>query len=162
VLEATSTEQAESDHNPLLLRFALSEDPCMPSAPAPAPSRCQQLLFGLLLIGFATPGWAISPQTEREIVPLLAYIAAANCEFERNGDTRTPAEAHSHIEMKYRHTRNDISSTEDFIKYAATESSWTGLPYKVRCDGVVQNTSVRLLAELQRIRSATTPSNPAQ
>lgn len=119
--------------------------------------------IGLLLVLLAPCAWAISPQTEQEIDQLIAYIAAADCEFERNGDTVSPAKARSHIELKYGNTRKYINSTEDFIKYAASESSWTGRPYKVRCNGVEQNTSVWLNAELQRLRAAqnaASQSNP--
>lgn len=125
-----------------------------PAQPFSAP----RLLLTALLLTLSPISWAISPQTEQEIDQLLAYIGAADCEFERNGDTKTPAQAQAHIELKYGNTRKYISSTEDFIKYAASESSWTGRPYKVRCNGVEQTTSVWLNAELQRLRAAKTPA----
>jgi len=124
-----------------------------PAKPITAP----RLLLTALLLALSPFSWAISPQTEQEIQHLLTYIAAADCEFERNGDTKSPAQAHAHIELKYGNTRKYISSTEDFIKYAASESSWTGRPYKVRCNGVEQTTSVWLNAELKRLR-ATEPA----
>ncbi len=69
--------------------------------------------------------------------------------------TRHPAaEGVSHIEKKYNYFRDDIESTEDFIKYSATKSTMSGDYYTVSCPGKKTiKTKDWLLSELQRFRS---------
>jgi len=107
----------------------------------------------VMLLFQAATSWAITPQTEQEIDQLLAFIGNSACQFERNGSTHTAIKARSHIELKYGNTRKYIDSTEDFIKYAATKSSFTGRPYMIRCNGKEQPTARWLLDELAHIRS---------
>jgi hypothetical protein len=55
---------------------------------------------------------------------------------------------------KYLVTGNQIITTEDFIEKAATKSSFTGEPYKVRCNGGATVTSNQWLrAELAQLRT---------
>lgn len=57
--------------------------------------------------------------------------------FYRNGiwqDSKT-AQAHLYDKYKYLMAVNLIDTTEDFIKMAATESSFSDQPYEVSCNG---------------------------
>ena len=61
-------------------------------------------------------------------------------------------QASQHIEKKYDHYKEKITTAEDFIQYSATKSSLTGKPYKVFCNGVHMNSSDWLKAELAKMR----------
>jgi hypothetical protein len=108
------------------------------------------LMPGLLLVPVARA----EPPTnvQMEVNFLLGYIEGSGCEFYRN-DSKT---AQAHLRDKYRFlvARNLISTTEDFIERAATESSFSGQPYKARCNGGATVTSGQWLRdELARFRT---------
>ena len=88
-----------------------------------------------------------------EIDHLIHYLETSNCTFIRNAKTHNSQDASEHIQKKYAHTKRWIKSTEDFIKYAATESSMSGRPYYVECDGVKTPTAQWLTEELARFRN---------
>jgi len=122
----------------------------------------KQALIPLLLcipLLYTPQSQAVPPRAEQEIAQLLDFIGTAACEFERNGSTYTPAEARSHIELKYRNTRRYIDTTEDFIRYAATKSSFSGRAYKIRCGDSEQATATWLQQALKRIRADETPGS---
>ena len=111
------------------------------------------LMLGLLLapVARAEP----SANVQIEVNFLLGYIEGSGCEFYRNGfwhDSKT-AQAHLRDKYKYLVARNLINTTEDFIERAATESSISGQPYEVSCNGGTMVTSSQwLLDELTRFR----------
>jgi len=90
--------------------------------------------------------------TEAEIDHLLRYIESSDCQFNRNGTMHDSQDAGKHIRRKYTHTKRWIKSSKDFIRYAATQSSMTGRPYKVICKGVERPTAEWLTEELVRFR----------
>ena len=63
---------------------------------------------------------------------LLGYVRDSGCVFIRNGREHDSAAAAKHMERKYRHFRDDIETPEDFIRLAATKSTMSGKPYRVR------------------------------
>lgn len=88
-----------------------------------------------------------------EVEHLLQYIEQSGCEFERNGSIYNSVDARKHIERKYDYVESFVSETEDFIKYAATESSMSGRKYRVNCNGEKQTSAQWLLDELGRYRN---------
>ncbi|MGC3984437.1 MAG: DUF5329 domain-containing protein [Pseudorhodoferax sp.] len=74
---------------------------------------------------------------QAEIDASLAGLQASGCEFQRNGRWHAAAEAVAHMQKKrgYLEGRDAIRSTDDFIGLAASESSLSGQPYRVRCAG---------------------------
>lgn len=96
------------------------------------------------------------PTVQIEVNFLLGYIEGSGCEFYRNGtwyDSRT-AQAHLRDKYNYLVARNLINTTEDFIDRAATESSFSGKAYEVRCHGGATVTSRQWLRdELARFRA---------
>jgi hypothetical protein len=108
---------------------------------------------GLLLLATSLPVVADSIQ---EISHLLTFVADSGCTYVRNGKQYDAAKAREHIERKYEYLRDRISTTEQFIKYAATESSTSGQPYTVICSGQEEPSADWLSRELARYR-ATTP-----
>lgn len=123
------------------------------------------ILFILLSITASQSSSAESGNTENEINYLLNYISQSTCSFTRNGKTYPAKEAQAHIMKKYEYVnkRGLINATEDFIKYAATKSSFTGTKYTVNCAGEIQPSADWLNEALNQYREqAEKHSNQAQ
>ena len=113
-----------------------------------------QILLGLLLSGTLA---ASSQQevTRQEIDHLLNFVSNTACQYDRNGTLHNGPEARDHINMKYEHYKKKVKTTEDFIKYSATKSKFSGRKYKIHCpDAQVADTSDWLLGELQAFRES--------
>jgi hypothetical protein len=90
-----------------------------------------------------------------EIGHLFAYLEASGCSFDRNGTWHDGKEASAHLHTKYRYLldRGLVPSAEAFIDRAATRSSITGKPYRVRCGSTEPVESAAWFkAELARYR----------
>ncbi len=95
----------------------------------------------------------INPWQKNELQHLLNFVAASPCEFERNGDKVSGEDAADHMLKKYKHFADQIQTTEDFIRLAATKSEVSGKPYLVYCKGVPATPSADYLrAELGKYR----------
>ena len=93
--------------------------------------------------------------TQDEINHLLSYIASTDCKYERNGTMHNGTEAVKHIKKKYNYFYDDITSTEDFIKYSATKSKMSGEFYKIHClDKDPVKSKDWLLTELKKYRGS--------
>lgn len=88
----------------------------------------------------------------REIEHLMDYIGASTCRFVRNGKVYDAAAARAHIQKKYDYGRKRIRTAEDFIRYAATASSMSGKPYRIRCGAQEMLCADWLAEELRRYR----------
>ncbi len=99
---------------------------------------------------------ALDVQGEKEVSALLAFVASSGCGFIRNGTEHNPADARDHLQKKldYLKDKGMVDSAEDFIARAATESSFSGDPYRVNCAGQWQPSADWLNTELQRIRQS--------
>jgi hypothetical protein len=112
------------------------------------------------LIGFspmAAPRAAPLPaQVQQEIDFLLDDIGTSGCEFYRNGSWHDAKAAQAHVRSKYSFllARDLIATTEDFIERAASKSSLSGEPYRIRCGASEEIPADRWLRdELARFRS---------
>lgn len=76
-----------------------------------------------------------SAEVRGEVRQLLAFLESSGCRFLRNGKWHESREASAHLQRKYDYLakRGLIVRTEDFIERAATRSSVSGDPYRVRC-----------------------------
>ena len=70
---------------------------------------------------------------DAEIDFLLESVASSSCTFIRNGKEHGASDARDHLQMKRRRGKRYFDSTEEFIERLASESSWTGKPYRIRC-----------------------------
>jgi len=96
-----------------------------------------------------------APATKLEIAHLLSYLQASGCQFYRNGTWYDSSEAVSHLNKKYQYLMEKglISSSEDFIEGAASESSMSGRAYRVRCSSnPAVNSADWFRAELEKYR----------
>lgn len=96
---------------------------------------CFVITVGLLLVPVARAAPPTKVQTEVNF--LLGYVEGSGCDFLRNGTWYDSISAQVHLRDKYRYlaAENQINTTEDFIEKVATRSSFSGLPYEVRCNG---------------------------
>ncbi len=110
----------------------------------------------LCLVGARAACAAPATSVHIEVNFLLGYVEGSGCEFERNGSWYASPAAQEHLRTKYDAlvARDLIQSAEQFIDKAATESSLSGQPYRVRCQGGALMTSQQWLRdELARLRS---------
>ena len=108
-----------------------------------------------LLLALAGPlPAAASATAEREIGHLLDFVSASGCTFIRNGKEHDSMEAADHLRLKYERGRRYASSAENFIDRLASESSWTGKAYSVRCGESLEASGQWLHRELANYRQA--------
>jgi len=91
---------------------------------------------------------------QHEVLHLLEFVRTTSCRLERNGKQYNGAEAFDHIQKKYRHFRDEITNTEQFIEKSATRSAVSGAYYYIHCGGNNRKTGGWLLDELARYRQA--------
>jgi hypothetical protein len=105
-------------------------------------------LLGLALLTVASAAPPAIAQTE--INYLLGFIESSGCEFYRNGSWYDSKRAQAHLRDKYEMlaAADQISTAEDFIEKAATQSSLSGRPYQVRCGGREAVTSKQWLRDV--------------
>ena len=108
------------------------------------------LLSGLI----ALPALGSERDWQQEVSYLLDYIAQSGCTFMRNGKVYEAHQARDHINKKYEHIKKRISSTEQFITYAASKSSISGKPYEVNCGEGAMLSSTWLEEELRNVRNS--------
>lgn len=120
-----------------------------------------------LFLACCLPGLALagepSPQAKQEIAHLMDHLKQSNCQFNRNGSWHTSNAAADHLNEKYQYLlkKGLVSSTEDFIERAGTQSSMSGKPYQVRCQAQAATPSAAWLrAELTRYRAASQSKAP--
>lgn len=124
--------------------------------PTPAIDRLLAILSAIsLLLTIVIHAGPSHAGMESEIEHLLQAIETSGCRFQRNGNSHDAQQAGKHIRKKYAHVKRRITSSEDFIRYAATQSSISGRPYLVICHGVEMPTAEWLMLALARFRDET-------
>jgi Family of unknown function (DUF5329) len=104
-----------------------------------------------------------SPPVRAEIEALLARLESSGCQFHRNGSWHSPAEARSHLlrKLEYIEERGTVQSAEQFIEIAASKSSWSGKPYRVKCGADAAVDSQQWLSrQLATLRAAGAKPKP--
>lgn len=119
------------------------------------------LLATLCLAATAAP----TPAPVRtEIETLLGKIVSSGCQFERNGSWHSGPDARAHLLRKLAYIekrRETLASTEQFIAFAASKSSFSGKPYRVKCGGAeALPSSDWLNRELKALRAAGQKGKP--
>jgi hypothetical protein len=109
-------------------------------------------------LAFAAAAAQPPPNVHTEVEYLLQYIETSGCSFYRNGTWYDGTHARAHLSTKYDYLaeRQLIGNAEDFINKAATRSSMSGKPYKIRCnDGVEVESGPWLHLVLAKYRAST-------
>ncbi|MGZ5087027.1 MAG: DUF5329 domain-containing protein [Usitatibacter sp.] len=114
------------------------------------------LALAIPLASFAQPAAPpIAPRAQTEIDHLFDYISNSGCRFNRNGSWHDMAAARTHVgnKFEYLRERGQVDSAESFIENAASQSSFSGKDYLVRCPGAgAVPSNAWLKAELARYR----------
>ncbi len=99
-------------------------------------SVCALLLVGVLTLGYAGD---LAPQENRKIEFLIASIETLrDAKFVRNGTEYDAKTAAHHLRLKLKNAGSRVKSADDFIRYCASVSSVSGVPYQIRyADGRV-------------------------
>jgi len=84
-------------------------------------------IFSIVTISFN----AFANSTEME--QLLTSIKTSGCKFERNGGWYKAESAEAHLRMKLEKAGSKVKTPEEFIQHLASESSFTGKPYYIKC-----------------------------
>jgi hypothetical protein len=108
------------------------------------------LMLGLMAI-VAT---AKTPPTEtQKIETLISSIGQLkSAVFIRNGSEYSGAQAEHHLRMKWENAGSKVKTAQDFIKYCASESSFSGKKYQIRfADGKVVNSEDFFNDQLRKI-----------
>ncbi len=104
----------------------------------------------------------VSTTAKVEIEHLLVFLERSGCQFNRNGSWHSAEEAAAHIRKKYTYLagKKMLTDTESFIKKAASESSISGKPYVVKCEGQSDiNSALWFGQELAVYRAANEPKS---
>ena len=112
------------------------------------------LAFALIALVLGSSA-AMAEEPDSEITQLLDALSVSQCEFFRNGSWYGAERARAHLERKLAYVRRsqpDISA-EQFIAVAASESSRSGEPYRVRCGATEQQSAQWFLERLEKIRA---------
>jgi hypothetical protein len=113
-------------------------------------------VFLLLLVPLAAMPKELPPAARAEVLSLLARLEASGCQFNRNGSWHSSADAKTHLlrKLEYLEKNTSPASAEAFIELAASQSSASGTPYRVRCGANEAPSADWLQRELKAIRAA--------
>ncbi|VAW58332.1 hypothetical protein MNBD_GAMMA08-2665 [hydrothermal vent metagenome] len=113
----------------------------------------KKILYLIFLFSSGSAQADVPKNQAKEVSHLLQFVKNSQCKINRNGAEHSGDKSYKHIENKYDYFRDDIKSTEDFIKYAATKSTMSGSYYEVTCPNKKTIKSRDwLLQELKRFR----------
>ena len=115
----------------------------------------QSFVFLPLLFCWLNAAADVPVEQQAEVEHLINYLKESGCPMVRNNKSYNGKDGASHVRRKYNHFRDWISSTEEFIEYAASKSTKSGEYYEVQCPGEESMRSQDwLLMELQAYRNA--------
>lgn len=87
----------------------------------------------IVLLFSLSPLSAISQGERARIEALIRHVETLEgAVFIRNGSEHTCKEAAAHMRRKWEALGERVQTAEQFIEHAATKSSITGTPYKIR------------------------------
>jgi Family of unknown function (DUF5329) len=115
----------------------------------------KKLLAVLVLFVSFSASAEVSPNARQEISYLFTHLKSSGCEFNRNGSWYKADAAADHLNQKYEYLldKGYISTTEDFIARAASESSMSHKAYIVKCSGTDTKSAAWFKDALKKYRS---------
>jgi hypothetical protein len=121
-------------------------------------------LLGFLL---AAPVFAVAADfpaaDQAQVEAVLGFLGRSTCQFYRNGQWYDGLTAEHHLRGKFDYLvkKGWIHNTEEFLDNAATKSSFTGEPYRVRCPGgQAQSSAEWLRSRIAEMRVAKQDKTP--
>lgn len=111
------------------------------------------IIFTFVIFGVHFSYADVPEYQKPEVEHLLEFVENSDCVFERNGKKYDAKKAAKHIKRKYKHFRDQITTTEEFIEYSGTKSTRSGEDYMIYCSNNEPiKSSVWLLEELSQFR----------
>ena len=115
----------------------------------------------LLALALLLPVHAVAATAaDTEIEYLLEFIASSGCTFVRNGDDHDSMDAADQSARCSNRRYRPPARAEQFIDRLATQSSWSGDPYTVTCEGKTQPSGQWLHRALAQYRQAPVANTP--
>ncbi|BEP47314.1 YfeK family protein [Variovorax sp. V116] len=109
-----------------------------------------------LVLGLAAALAQATPSaSEQKLIDtlILRVSKMTTMTFMRNGDEHNAADAAKHMQAKFDHFKDEITTAEDFIDRCASRSEMTGKPYKIKMpNGSMRDANEFLNAELRTLR----------
>jgi Family of unknown function (DUF5329) len=110
------------------------------------------LWFLLVLIAIAPFSVRARDAREQARIDFLLHAVetATNVKFVRNGSEYDGVAGAKHLRMKLGYAGDRVKTAEDFVKYCASESSFTHQKYKIReADGTTMDAASYFHAKLR-------------
>lgn len=97
----------------------------------------------------------LAPLESQKIDYLINAIASLDhAQFVRNGTAYNAKTAADHLRLKLKNAGSRVKSAEDFIRYCASVSSMSSVPYQIRfSDGTVVTSEAFLRKKLAEFQS---------
>jgi hypothetical protein len=111
-----------------------------------------RLCFFLLLAAVLPASLGARDAREQARIDFLirAVETATNVKFVRNGTEYDGVAGAKHLRMKLGYAAERVKTAEDFVKYCASESSFTHQKYKIReADGTMKDAAAYFHAKLR-------------
>lgn len=105
------------------------------------------LLVAVMLLGNMALK-ADESNMDAEIDFLLDTVVSSNCVFIRNGSEYKSEAARDHLQMKRKRGKRYFDTAEEFIENIASQSSWSGKDYFIRCGDAPKQTANSWFAAL--------------
>jgi Family of unknown function (DUF5329) len=104
----------------------------------------------------------VSANAKQEISYLFTHLKSSGCEFNRNGSWYKADAAADHLNQKYEYLlkKGYISTSEDFIARAASESSMSHKAYIVKCGGTETKSATWFKDVLTKYRNEAAAKTP--
>jgi hypothetical protein len=112
---------------------------------------CLRAICGAAIL--ACPAFASDTAMDAEIDFLLASVAESGCIYIRNGKEHNGDAARDHLQMKRERGKKYYVTTEEFIERIASQSSWSGKPYRIRCGDTEEDASAWFTRALESFRN---------
>ena len=112
-----------------------------------------RLVFLLLMLValLPSPAWAREAREQARIDFLIHGVeTSSGVKFIRNGSEYDGVAGAKHLRMKLGYAGERVKTAEDFVKYCASESSFTHQKYKIRAaDGTTSDSATYFHARLR-------------
>lgn len=123
-----------------------------------------RFVFGILIASLSATAVTqpLSSSTSREVTALFSVLEHSHCQFNRNGRWYNAERASDHLHQKYDYLmrKHLVTTTESFIDLAASQSSFSGRPYLVRCaNQPIVTSKAWFTTQLMRLRNRSVSSN---
>ena len=112
-----------------------------------------RILLSLTLLTTSSFSSTAQTEAETEIRWLIQAVRDSDCQFDRSGTLHSAESAANHLELKYSRGKRYADSAEAFIERLASQSSWTGEPYRMICEGSAMPAANWLTTKLDEMQT---------